>query len=356
MEKNVTKSGYIIVLTLSIIAAVVILLTTVIQQSFRYQRQVRTGTEIVRARLLALSSLEIARSQLSTVILEEPDKKGAPHDDPKKAQDMLEPVQKWLLKVLPVLNKWQTFTVDEEGLSGTVMLYLASEEGKFNLAAFRHEQTEKKQQPKEHEDQHEETASKRGALEALDELFKKIYDTSMHEAYKRFMNDYTRLPDDPAELLRIPYFAKVKDRLFTPLKPDPRGLYIMDLFTARPQATESVNPWLLTASSKTLLGIIEQKSEPFNEEFVKKIKPQMDWKTDWDAILAPRYGKNFAAFDPAIQEIFGNAFEAKAFSVVSYCTVGNVTQRIYAVLEVAEPDKDLSPKSVIFRVTKLYWL
>ena len=81
----------------------------------------------------------------------------------------------------------------------------------------------------------------------------------------------------------------------------------------------------------------------------------MDWSTDWDEILAPRYAKNFAAFDPTIQELFATAFEAKAFSVVSYCTVGKVTQRLYAVLEVTEPDNDLSPKSVIFKVTKLYW-
>ena len=178
----------------------------------------------------------------------------------------------------------------------------------------------------------------------------------MYEAFKRFISDYKRLPEDPTELLRISYFAKLKDRLFTPLKKEHRGLYIMDLFTFRPQASEKVNPWLLTASAKTLLGIREQKGASQDEEFVKKIKPQMNWEADWDEVLAPRYGKNFAAFDPAIQQVFAEAFEAKAFSVVSYCTVGKVTQRLYAVLEVAEPDKDLSPKSVIFKVTKLYWL
>ena len=177
----------------------------------------------------------------------------------------------------------------------------------------------------------------------------------MHEAFKRFLADNKRLPEDPTELLRISYFAKLKDRLFTPLKKEHRGLYIMDLFTFRPQAGESVNPWLLTASAKTLLGI-QEKAGGSNEELVKKIKPKMNWESDWDEVLAPRYAKNFAAFDPALQKVFAEAFEAKAFSMVSYCTVGSVTQRVYAVLEVAEPDKDLSPKSVIFKVTKLYWL
>lgn len=380
MEK-VTKPGYIILLTLLVTAAVVALLTTVVQQSFSYQRQARTAVEKARARMLALSSLEIAMSQLSTVVLEEGAKEGAKGEAAKdegaqkngkknKAQDMLEPVQKWLLKVLPSINHWQTFVIDEDGLEGTIKLYLACEEGKFNLAAFKQEGIAKKDAEKvgEKADQEkkpeadvkkEDKNSKKtekGALEALDELFKKVHDVSMYEAFKRFMTDYHRLPEDPTELLRISYFAKLNDRLFTPLNQDSRGLYIMDLFTFRPHATESVNPWLLTASAKTLLGIQEKKGTSGDAELVKKIKPEMDWETDWDAILAPRYGKKFGAFDPAIQKVFASAFEAKAFSVVSYCTVGNVTQRVYAVLEVTEPDKDLSPKSVIFKVTKLYWL
>ncbi len=372
MEEKVTHSarpGYIILLTLMVIAAIVALLTTVVQQSFSYQRQARISIEKARARMLALSSLEIAMSQLSTVVIEEEAQKKEPKKEQKseknETKDVLEPVQKWLLKVLPSINHWQTITLEEEGLEGTVQLYLACEDGKFNLAAFKQQSMPEKEAPKEpQEDENPkneqkkkpEKSKEKGALEALDELFKKVGDVSMYEAFKRFMTDYNRLPEDPTELLRISYFAQLKDRLFTPLKQDQRGLYIMDLFTFRPQATEKVNPWLLTASAKTLLGIQEKKGAADNAELVKKIKPEMNWETDWDEILGPRYGKNFAAFDPAIQKVFASAFEATAFSVVSYCTVGTVTQRLYAVLEVTQPDKELSPKSVIFKVTKLYWL
>ena len=104
------------------------------------------------------------------------------------------------------------------------------------------------------------------------------------------------------------------------------------------------------------ISIEHQKKNP--SQLLGEILVELKFATekDWDAVLAPRYGKNFAAFDPAIQKVFAGAFEAKAFSVVSYCTVGKVTQKVYAVLEVTEPDKELSPKSVIFKVTKLYWL
>ena len=360
MEKVIKeRPGYIIVLTLLIMAAIIALLTSIVQQSFVYQRHVNYAFDQTKARLLALSSLEIALSQLSTVVLEEESQESEKTDDQqKKAEDMLEPVQKWLLKVLPSINRWQTLTITEEGLEGTIQLYLACEEGKFNLAAFAKGQefTEQEAGSKKDEEKGAQGEASKTPLKALDDLFKKVHDTSMYEAFKRFMNDYKRMPEDPTELLRIPYFAQLKDRLFTPLKKDTRALFIMDLFTFRPHATEKVNPWLLTASSKALLGIREKEGALLNEEFVKKIKPQMDWSKDWDSVLAPRYGKNFSAFDPALQEVFASAFEAKAFSMVSYCTVGKVTQRLYAVLEVAEHDKELSPKSVIFKVTKLYWL
>jgi type II secretory pathway pseudopilin PulG len=381
MEKigRAHKPGYIILLTLLVVAAIVALLTAVVQQSFSYQQQARVSIEKARARMLALSALEIAMSQLSTVIIEEEkqSKDNTKDTSKNKAQAMLEPVQKWLLKVLPLINHWQKISVQEEGLEGTIELYLACEEGKFNLAAFKPESRSEKevvqktvqQDTQKNEGQQqgqvakneqkgltEEKNQEKGALEALDELFKKVYDVSMHEAFKRFMQDFKRLPEDPTELLRITYFAKLKDRLFTPRTQDQRGLFIMDLFTFRPLATEKVNPWLLTASAKKLLGLQEKNGTVDVNELVKKIKPEMQWETDWDEIFAPLYGKNFAGFDPALQKVFATAFEATSFSMVSYCTVGSITQRIYAVLEVTEPDKELSPKSVIFKVKKLYWL
>ncbi len=356
MEK-VARKGYIILLTLFVISAITVILTSVVQQSFSYQARIRLATDTARARMLALSSLELAMSQLSTVVPKE-EKETDKKDDKEQAKDMLEPVQKWLIKVLPFINHWQTIEVAEPGLEGTIKMYLACEQGKFNLAAFE-EEGKKKEEPEVKEGEGKKKPVKKqepqqGPLAALDDLFKKIHDVSMKEAFKRFLSEYKRLPEDATELLRIPYFAKLKDRLFTPLKKEHRGLYIMDLFTVRPKANETVNPWLLTASAKTLLGI-KEASAP-DEEFVKKIKPKMNWEKEWDEVLAPRYGKNFAAFDPAIQKVFSSAFEAKAFSVVSYCTSGAVTQKLFAVLEVAEPDQELSPKSVIFKVTKLYWL
>ncbi len=220
MEK-VAKPGYIILLTLLVIAAIVAMLTTVVHQSFSFQRQARIAQDKARARMLALSSLEIAASQLSTVVVEEEkQEKDAPkkEDQEKKTQDVLEPVQKWLLKVLPFINHWQTIVVNEDGLEGTIKLYLACEEGKFNLAAFKQESIAQKEAQKKPDDKKQDTQqqdkkkkktdekeTERGALQALDELFKKVHDTSMYEAFKRLMTDYKRRPENPTELLRIYY-------------------------------------------------------------------------------------------------------------------------------------------------------
>ena len=60
--------------------------------------------------------------------------------------------------------------------------------------------------------------------------------------------------------------------------------------------------------------------------------------------------------EKGIAQLFSSEFEATAFSVVSYCTVGSITQKIYALIELSEPGPEVSSKSMIFRVSKLYWL
>ena len=61
------KQGYIIMLTLLIISMAIVLITAVVRESLSYQRQVRAAQDKSNARLLALSSLELAMSQLSFI-------------------------------------------------------------------------------------------------------------------------------------------------------------------------------------------------------------------------------------------------------------------------------------------------
>jgi type II secretory pathway component PulK len=175
------KPGYIIMLTLLIIAAAVALISAVVSQAFSYQRQARLVREKAQARMLILSSLELASSKLSHVIEKEKEEKKKAEEPEAQKKEALDPLQKWLLEVLPVLNRWQKFEFKEETdeLEGSVSLYITSEDGKINLRSFDdqmkgEESTEKESGPKKEEAGEPKKAPQetKRPLDRIDELFK----------------------------------------------------------------------------------------------------------------------------------------------------------------------------------------
>lgn len=82
----------------------------------------------------------------------------------------------------------------------------------------------------------------------------------------------------------------------------------------------------------------------------------MQWQTEWDNIFATLYGKKYTNIPNEIKQIFNPEFEITSFLVVIYAQVGMVVQKIAARLEVTEAPSHISPKSIIFKVSKLYWL
>ena len=103
------KQGYIIMLTLLIISMAIVLITAVVRESLSYQRQVRAAQDKSNARLLTLSSLELAMSQLSFIPPQEKEEK---QDQQKqssgKPTEKLSSIQQWLLAILPLINRWHT--------------------------------------------------------------------------------------------------------------------------------------------------------------------------------------------------------------------------------------------------------
>lgn len=175
---------------------------------------------------------------------------------------------------------------------------------------------------------------------------------SLKGALKDFKTRFKRPPEDPSELLRIKNFDKYKDLLFMNPEASDRSLVIMDLFTTvTPDA--KINPFLASRSLKKLLGFTESSD---NKALAKGVKSSMNWASDWDKVLAPVYGKTYASLDPAVKEMLSPAFKVTAFSVLSSCQVGSITQRVYALLEVAESNEELAPQSIVFRISKIYWL
>jgi hypothetical protein len=380
-----SKQGYILPLTIMIIAMSVVMVTSIIQRSLAYQRQARIMAEREQARALALSGLELVLSKISLVLppeketkekkeaeKKEGEKEKKDEEAKKKAGDeKLLPVQQWLLQFLPVLNKWQTVELTEkgEGIEGSISFYISSEQGKINLTYLDKltqqgptgtEQKEAKEQEekKQQEEKKKAEAEKKTPLNALDELIKKAAGVSVKAMLKEARDRLKRPVEDATELVSAKSFAPLKDRLFVEQQPAQKGrpeLYAMDLFTSV-QGSGTLNPWLLSQSTKTILGLRENKEVKINTQFVKNVKPTMNWATDWDKVLAPLYGKKFNSISQELRPLLAPNFEATAFSAVVYARVGTVTQRISALLENIEPPASLSSKSMLFKVTRLYWL
>ncbi|MBA3752205.1 hypothetical protein H0X06_05460 [Candidatus Dependentiae bacterium] len=367
------KPGYIIVLTLLVISLSIGLVTAIVRQVFSYQRQARFSFDKGRVRMLSLSSIEIALSQLSLVLAKEAEQK--PQGPPAKSPpaqgatgEKKDNYQQWATKVLPYLNRWQTFDLEgNNGLEGSIRIYIASEQGKISLAYLENSlDQEKKMQEEEQKAAPVQPGPQRPGpqrappqplerkdpLSFIDQLVSNEKEVSIKNALKDFRNQFKRSPDDPSELLRIRGFEKFKDSLFLNTEITDRSFALMDLFTLG-FFDSKINPFLLSRSVKKLLGFTESKD---SKALAKGVKSSMNWFLDWDKIFEPVYGKKYAALDPVLKVMLATTFAVTSFSVVSYCKIGNVTQKIYALIEVTQPDEEFSPKSLIFKVSRIYWL
>ena len=66
--------------------------------------------------------------------------------------------------------------------------------------------------------------------------------------------------------------------------------------------------------------------------------------------LKPMYGKDFKNLSKNIQPFLADKFAPKIFSVISYGTVGLITQRLIVILEVSSQDSENH-----YAIKKLYW-
>lgn len=370
------KPGYILVLTLLIVSLAIALISVVVRESFSYAHQSHLVVDKERARLLVMSSFAIVESQLSHVVAKEKEKKeegqpqrAAQQQQQQKATDKekLEPLQEWLLKVMQIINRWQTIKLSGDNLEGEIRWYLASEQGKIPLSLFEDElfgaQPEAAQQKPEKPNgqvqpppgqaaSKEQQTQKKSPLSFFDQLIKKERAVTIQEGLRKFVGSYQRMPEDITELLRYPSFVAFKEKMF--MTPDAKKpFFLMDLFTSLP--SKGINPWLLSASLKTLLGISAKESKA-DKALVKRMKGRVRWENEWDTLFSQFYGKKFNALEKGFGDYLSSEFEAQSFSVVSYCTVASVTFKLYALFERTKPDKDESSESVLFKVTKLVWL
>jgi hypothetical protein len=358
------KPGYILVLSLMLVSVAVALITSVVQRAVSYQRQARLVLDREKARTLALGSIQIALAQLSLVLPPENKPSNGPNqgyakpvENPQQAEEVKQtPQQRWFGQLLPIVNAWQQFSLTQEkdGIDGTIQLHISCEQGKLGINQLL-PMVEAPQKPTNGYAQ----GDKKPLHAAINELVAPaVGNGQFFTTVQQLKKQLGRSFEDPTELLKdkgmqTAFQGKI---VLTPdKKPDRQTIYLTDLFTIYP-GSGRINPWFISNSLGSLLGFTIKDGPRDIKELVKNFKPFMQWQGVWDKLLMPFYGKSYASLPKEITTLFSLQFEATAFFVVSYVTVGGITQRLAALLERDTVPTGLSPQSIIFKITKLYWL
>ena len=343
------QRGYILVLTMIIVSLLVTLVTQMYYSGTLFSSFASVAVQREKAKMLAESGVSIACGQLYVSGAAQPEIKQARGAQSVQQED---PIRKLLEKVIPVLNTWQTFSFNRktDGIDGAVHIYVTCEEGKIHLNDLLTLMTDVKLPENQ--------------VAALKKLFSKIAEINGLEGdlYKSAFDFFEQRKhiwlNDITELLTAPGFDQFANFVFVlraidKKKQKPR-VFLTDLFTPQSRYGK-IDPWVLSSSVRFVLGMTNPDDNKIQDRLktaLKSYKKSYNWSADWDVIFKPVYGIEYAALSKEITSLFTPDFNPVAFSVVSYATVGRVTQGVFALLlRKKQPDQ-----SIVFIPVKSYWI
>ncbi len=352
MIKKNNTDGYILVLTLALIALCMFLSSYVYYKGFMYTRFSATMVDREKARQLAYGGIQLAISQLSLI----PKKAEAQQPVPgqKGTDQKKEPgesdAQLLIKTLLPTLNAAQKFTLKQaiEGVNGTLIIAMGSEEGKISINKLYDFQ--------KHKFIGEGQAA--GDMKVVTkEIFNRIKDAGygdLYDGFEKFLKERKYPLNDVTELLTVPGFESFRNDIFydpaQPARDKKEKIYLTDLFTVASPKKE-LDPWLFSESLKVLLKL-KSENKINLEAVLKNFKEQSNWKTDWAKTVQNLYGVDYGALPKPIAGILNPAFAPKMFWVLSQATVGMVTVSVWALLEREKGSgKDAAP---VVKIRKVY--
>lgn len=367
------KKGYIIVMTMLIIALAVAIVTYIYKRGVLYNPVAQLTVHKEKARMLTTSGLQIALAKLSAPLEKKKEEKEGKEPAPKKDDPGKNKPQQagggdqdtalLYQTLLPRLNRWQKFVLKEEieGVDAEIRIAISAEEGKINLNQIY--DFAKKSFRK--------SADKKVDWELIVKdlctvLEKQMNGKEFFEAFKKFLNARTHPLNDITELLLIKEFEVFKDTIFyeppaLASKTDKntvRSLYLMDLFTLYTDQ-HMIDPWLFSDSVCGLFGLPRAQSGDIEdrvkiiEPVLKNFKNSYTWKADWKPTLEPIYQKELQSLPKGIESVLQATTKPTIFSVTIYATYGRVTQKLYAIVERTKK-KDAQVAGYDVEVRKVY--
>ncbi|HLW72936.1 MAG TPA: hypothetical protein VKR54_02715 [Candidatus Babeliales bacterium] len=355
--KQIKKNcdGYIMIFTLMIVGAAMMVVTYVGHRGSFYLPFSHMIFAREQAKMLALGGVQVAIAQLSQGAKKEA---AAPAGGEQKKESSNEE-RDFLQRILPTLNRWQEFNLVEniDGVDGQIKICLMCEEGKINLNRI--------------------IDFKKGVFRGSDqsgwnwkviiqEICKSIEKTAkgsdLFPTFEKIVKDAKFKFNDATELIVKKEFNHFKDILFyqPPTTKKQDTLYLTDIFTVW-SSSDKIEPWLFSDSINGLLGLprvevddIKKRKEQI-EGWMKNFKPRANWQQDWKTMLMPVYGKELRTLPKNIDSMLSTTFAPRFFSVLVHGKVGEVTQRMYVILERNKNSQSDTPEYDV-AIKKLYWL
>jgi hypothetical protein len=359
-----TKSGYILVMALMIISLIVLITSIMNDTGGSYVPYMAAMEQRQKARLLARGGIAFAQSQLGRIVTAEQDKKGTQKKPTNPTDEQLAVT---LLKdILPVLNHWQhiDFTFEKDGIDGSIEFLIACEQGKLNINEL-FDFKEKKFKDDKKGDQSVKTI----LTTLLTPVEKRMKISELVTALETMLGKRGYPLNDITELLTQKNFAGFKYAQFlshtTHQASDAEKtppFILTDLFTTHTN-TMLLEPWLFSDSVRRLYGMqplnskaaIKKDTQDALAETLKKFKIKSDWNKDWDERLKPLYGVQLSQLSKGSVQFFTKTFEPCIFSVIVSATVGENTQRLYAILERIKKSQDTKTLYDI-HIRTFYWI
>ncbi len=368
MNNYGASKGYILVMALMIIALVILITGIMTNVGDSYVPYMAALGQRNKARVLALGGIACAQSQLGMIVeldtKKSPDAGASPSQKPQAPTPEQEAV-KLLKNLLPILNKWQTvpLTLEKEGIEGTIQFRIACEDGKLNINELFDFNAKK------FKDEKKGDASIKALLTTLlAPVEKRMKTPDLAQTLESMLAKRGYPLNDVTELLTQAGCTGFKNAQFPSVEPYNKKssestppFILTDLFTTHTNQM-TVEPWLFSDALRRLCGIPEQESKQNKKdeqekitELLKQFKTTADWNKDWDTRLKPLYDVTLKQLPKNIIQLFTKSFEPRLFSVMVSATVGDSTQRLYAILERIKKSQDTKTLYDIY-IRTFYWI
>lgn len=350
MKHTHSSSGFILIITLSIITLSIILITYISNKSSSYIPFTRLSVDRPKAYELALGGLQLALSQLAT----------AAQGTSKAKPTELDHAKELLITLLPTYNQWQTFKLNSktDGFDGELKICITSESGKININQIY--DFKNKKFVGEGDKIGDYKKIMQAIFERIPTFIPLAQGLDLFKGFEKFLKERQYEVQDVTELLSIKEFDVFKRLIF--YEPSTiKTIYLTDIFTVWTDK-KTIEPWLLSDSlvklfnfQSTPLEMVKEK-EDMRQTLLKGFALKTEWTPiSWNSMMKPLYGVQFQALPEFIMPLLGDSFEATTFSVLSYAKVGTMTQRLLAIVQ---RDVSLEKDATSFgvKIKKLYWL